>query len=308
MGTTRWDPTDWDDYVTSHASMSTSAIFSRRTICSNLDPKDVAVRESCDSEMNPNSTPIIVAVDNTGSMGMLAETLIRQGLGVLIEEILDRKPVTDPHVMFMAVGDAWCDQAPLQVTQFETDIRIASQLADFWVEGGGGGNDFESYNLPWYFAAKRTKCDAILKRNKKGYLFTVGDEPPPPALLAKHVQKFLGGGLQRDISTKELHKIASQTWEIFHIMVEEGNYYSSHPDKTRKLWQQILGQRAMPLSDHRKLAEVIVSTLQVMEGADAAKVAGSWSGGTELVVRKSLNGLVHASTNPTVAKKGLIRL
>lgn len=305
MGTTRWNPYDWDDYVTSHASMSTAAIFAKRSMSPDMDPANVSLRESCDSEANPNSTPIIVAVDNTGSMGILAENLIRVGLGVLIEEILNRKPVTDPHVMFMAVGDAWCDQAPLQVTQFETDIRIADQLSDFWVEGGGGGNDFESYNLPWYFAATRTKCDAILKRNKKGYLFTVGDEPPPPKLLAMHVKKFMGGGLQRDLPTRAVLAMASQSWEIFHIMVEQGNYFTSHPDKTRKSWQELLGQRALPLSDYSKLAEVIVSTLEVMEGADAAKVASSWSGGTELVVRNCLSGLVPAAKN---AVKGLIRL
>lgn len=306
MGTTRWDPSDWDDYVTSHAGMSASAIFNRRAICPDLDPANIAFRESCDSEANPRSTPIIVAVDNTGSMGILAENLIRKGLGVLVEEILDRQPVTDPHIMFMAVGDADCDRAPLQVTQFESDIRIASQLTDFWIEGGGGGNDFESYTLPWYFAATRTKCDAILKRNKKGFLFTVGDEPPPATLMPEHVKKFLGGGLQRALTTRQLHTMAAKNWEIFHIMVEEGAYFSSHPDKTRQMWQEILGQRAMPLSDHSKLAEVIVSTLQVMEGADASKVAGSWSGGTELVVRKSLNGLLPGTSAKATAK-GLFR-
>jgi hypothetical protein len=238
-------------------------------------------------------------------MGMLAEVLIREGLGTLIEEILERKPVPDPHVMFMAVGDAWCDQAPLQVTQFETDIRIADQLTDFYIEGGGGGNNYESYNLPWYFAATRTKCDAILKRGKKGYLFTVGDEPPPPTLEAKHVQNIFSGGIQKNVSTLDLFAMASKTWEIFHIMIEEGSYYRSRPDKTKQAWQGLLGQQAIPLSDHTKLSEVIVSTLEVMEGADVVKVADSWSGGTSLVVRNSLNSLSKVARSMA---KGLVTL
>jgi hypothetical protein len=305
MGTSRWSPEDWDVYVDRSAGKSAKELFGSSVLSKDLDPSDISIRESCDSELNQYSTPIIVAVDETGSMGILAENLIRRGLGTLIEEIYARKPVTDPHVMCMAVGDAWYDSAPLQVTQFETDIRLASQLSKFWIEGGGGGNSCESYNLPWYFAATRTKCDAFLKRHKRGYLFTVGDEPPPPVLLAKHAKKFLGDDLQQDISTRDLYTMASKQWEIFHIMIAEGTYYRSRPAETKRAWQEILGQRAIPLSDHQKLAELIVSTIEVNEGADAARVASSWSGETALVVRKSLKGLENKAISPG---RGVVRL
>jgi hypothetical protein len=305
MGMARWNPADWDTYVSSTSTKTAHDIFARK-INRRLDPKHIKFRESCDSDLNPLSTPIIVAVDDTGSMGMLAENLIRRGLGILIEEILDRKPVTDPHVMCMAFGDAWCDSAPLQVTQFEADIRLADQLADFYIEGGGGGNDYESYNLPWFFAATRTKCDAITKRNKKGYLFTVGDEPPPPTLLAKHANEFLGASLQKDIPTRELLEMVTKNWEVFHIMIEEGGGYRGSPNKTKQAWRRILGQRAIGLSKHENLAELIVSTIEVTEGADVAKVASSWSGGTSLVIRKSLNAL--ATNNVVASGRGVTRL
>lgn len=290
MGTSRWSPDDWDDYVSTTSTKSAAEIFSHK-MHEDLDPIKITFRESCDSDVNPNSTPIIVAVDQTGSMGYLAETLIRHGLGVLLEEIYNRKPVPDPHVMCMAVGDAWTDVAPLQVTQFEADISLADQLSHFYIEGNGGGNSYESYNLPWYFAATRTKCDAITKRNQKGFLFTVGDEPPPPKLLAQHVKKFLGGGLQHDLTTEQLLAMASKTWNIFHIMIAEGNYFRSRSEDTKRAWRHLLGQNAILLSDHTQLAELIVSTLQVYEGADVATVAKSWSGKTGLIVREALTQL-----------------
>ena len=153
MGTARWDPADWKAYAGATKGRSTSAIFGRRALHDALDPRRIPLRESRDSAKNPRSTAIICALDVTGSMGMIADALARQGLGTLVEEILRRKPVSDPHVMCMGVGDATCDQAPLQVTQFEADIRIAEQLQELWLEKGGGGNCFESYDLPWYFAA-----------------------------------------------------------------------------------------------------------------------------------------------------------
>lgn len=305
MGTSRWSPEDWDVYADTVKDKASSDLFSCKKLHDDLNPRNIVVRESCDSALNPLSTPIIVAVDETGSMGMLAETLIRHGLGVLIEEIYARKPVTDPHVMCMAFGDAWTDLAPLQVTQFECDIRLAEQLSKFYIEGNGGGNNFESYNLPWYFAATRTKCDAFLKRNKKGYLFTVGDEPPAPKLLAEHVKRIFGGGLQRDISTRDLLTMASKTWNIFHIIIEEGAFYRCSPDKTKGAWRNLLGEGAITLNDHTKLAELIVSILEVQEGNDLAAVADSWQGSTSLTILHSLSG---QNTSKPSGIRGLLRL
>lgn len=290
MGYARWDPTDWSRYVKRTKTKSSKELFSN-TLRKELDPSRFEFRESCDSKENPESTPIIVAVDQTGSMGFLAELLIRKGLGVLVEEIYDRKPVKDPHLMLMALGDAWCDRAPLQATQFEADIRLATQLSKFYIEGNGGGNQYESYNLPWYFAATRTKCDAFDKRNKKGYLFTVGDEPPPPKLLASHVKRFLGGGLQHDLSSRDVLKMASDNWNVYHIMIAEGYYFRNHPDKTKAAWRKLLGQNALELSDHKDLAELIVSTIEMEEGAAYEDVVESWSGSTQIVIRDSLKSL-----------------
>lgn len=203
MGTARWNPTDWSAYAASTAGKSTDAVFAARGIDQDLNPFGVALRESRDSDLNPASTAIIVGLDVTGSMGMIADALAREGLGIMVEEILARKPVSDPHILCMGIGDVLCDQAPLQVTQFEADIRIARQLEKLWLEKGGGGNSCESYTLPWYFAAMHTAIDCFEKRGKKGYLFTVGDEEPPLDLPGTAITRFLGDPPQRDFSSRD---------------------------------------------------------------------------------------------------------
>src|SRR5687767_31569 len=139
MGSGSFDPGAYRAYTKTTSGKSTDEIYSSRSIHANLNPKGVKVRESRDSADNPQSTPIIVAIDVTGSMGIIADVLAREGLGTLFKEILDRKPITDPHLMFMAVGDANCDSAPLQVSQFEADNRIVEQLTQIFLEHGGGG-------------------------------------------------------------------------------------------------------------------------------------------------------------------------
>lgn len=303
MGSGRWDPTDWKSYSSATTGKSRTAVFARDQINPAFDPKQIAFRESRDSDNNPLSNAIIVAFDETGSMGEIPDAFVRKGLGVMVEEILQRKPVTDPHVMIMGVGDAWSDNAPLQVTQFEADIRIAEQLRDIYLEGCGGGNGFESYNLPWYFAARKTQIDCFEKRNKKGYLFTVGDEPPPPNLLADHVQKIFGDHLERDLDSREVLTMASRMYEVFHIVVEQGSFFRSTPRPVRSGWDELLGPRVLYLNDFHRLAEVIVSAIEFTEGKDRDAVAKSWSGDTAAVVSHALKSLVPLKP----AKKGLLR-
>lgn len=305
MGSGRWSPKDWDSYSTTNvkSKATVDAIYTSRAMVNELDPKGV-IRESCDSIDNPNSTPIIVGLDVTGSMGMVLDVMARDGLSMLATEIYNRKPVSDPHIMMMGVGDVTCDSSPLQVTQFEADIRIAEQLTKIYLERGGGGNNSESYTLPWYFAAMNTKIDSFTKRGKKGYIFTMGDECPPKYLSAKEIEKILGDKPQFDkISSEELLTMVSREWEVYHLMVAEGSYYRGHSDKVVNEWTNLLGQRAIKLTDHKKMAETIVSILQISAGEDKDKVISSWDGTTSLVVKeaiKDLNGIY--STNSDVIK------
>lgn len=283
MGGGTFDASAYRSFTASTVGKSTDEVYKARSIVKELDPLGVAVRESRDSIDNPNSTPVIVALDVTGSMGMLADVIAREGLGTLFTSILDRKPITDPHVMFMAVGDAYCDRAPLQVSQFEADKRIIEQLTQIWLEKGGGGNSFESYNFPWYFAAFHTVHDSLEKRGKRGYLFTVGDEEAPQALTRDQIKRFCGDDLQAELTTREMLEMAQRMYNVYHIVIEEGSHARAHLDRVMSSWNDLLGQHVIRLADHKRLAETIVSAIEVAEGVDAADSAKGWGSGSKVV-------------------------
>lgn len=300
MGSGRWDPVAWTGYSTSkdYASKSVDKIYTARGMDPSLSPHGIKGRESCDSADNPNSTALIVALDVTGSMGMIADVMAKKGLNTLATEVYDRKPISDPHIMFMGIGDAEAgDEAPLQITQFEADIRIAEQLEKLWLEHGGGGNRFESYMLAWYFAAHHTTIDCFEKRGKKGYLFTIGDEEPTPRLRAEDIERVLGYKPQTDIDRDALLTLVSRKWDVFHIMVAEGSHARHSPDAVKTEWTNLLGQRAIWLTDHTKLAEVMVSVMQIHEGVDRAKVVDSWDGTTALAVKSATDGLTKRAVS-----------
>jgi hypothetical protein len=306
MGSGRWSASDWTSYSASHitSKATVDAIYTSRSLDKDLDPNGVTLRESCDSDDNPNSTAIIVGLDVTGSMDKVLDSMARDGLKTLATEIYNRKPISDPHIMFMGIGDVNCDNAPLQITQFEADIRIAEQLTKIYLERGGGGNDHESYILPWYFASMNTKIDCFEKRGKKGFLFTIGDECPPPYLTANQIQEVFGERPQFEkITSEELLTMVSRQYEVFHLMVEEGSFFRRSGDKVVKEWVELLGQRAIRLSDHTKMGEVIISTIQVLAGESVDKVASSWDGSTSLVVKEALKGLSNiADTTEDLVK------
>lgn len=276
MGSGTFNPSAYRAYAASTRGKSVDEIYSSRSIHKNLNPKGVKLRESRDSEDNPQSTPIIVAIDVTGSMGMIADTLARHGLGTLFTEILEGKLVTNPHVMFMAVGDANFDSAPLQVSQFEADNRIVEQLTQIWIEHGGGGNKCESYNLPWYFAAEHTEHDSLIKRGKRGYLFTVGDEEAPPSITKDQIEQFIGDTPESDLLSRDLLSDAQRKYEVFHVVIEEGDYASHNIDGVMKSWTGLLGQHVLRLRDHEKLSETVVSAIGVSQGNAADKVAAKF--------------------------------
>ena len=289
MGGGAWKDSTWSSYKRdsgiSHATKASDIYTTRRTKSEYL-PYNV-MRESCDSDEHPNSTPIILGLDVTGSMSRLLH-IMADKLGVTMGEIYKRNVVTDPQICFAAIDDfITSDNECLQVTQFESDIRIAEQMKELKFIERGGGNNWESYILAWYFAARHTKCDAI-KRGRKGIIITMGDDGVQPLLTKSEVKNVFGDTIEADIKTSELISEVNRNWEVFHLNIAEGNSYTPRLDKE---WSEILGTHAITVEDVNKIPEVIVSILQALNGESIDKIAESWDGSTAVVIKDALKNL-----------------
>lgn len=103
MGCGTWTTKDWNSYTTTRGFSSTSSaseLYKNSAMKDEFNPKNIDVRESCDSDEHPNSSPIILGLDVTGSMSSVLETVSLK-LNTLITEIFKREPVTDPQILFM---------------------------------------------------------------------------------------------------------------------------------------------------------------------------------------------------------------
>ena len=175
MGYGSYSAADWQKLKNSRKlsnGQSVGEVFKRTECNPKMDTKFIGTRECFDSEEHPNTTPIVVGLDVTASMGYLAVELATGALNELITKLYSIGAVEDPALMCAAYGD-FQDKSPLQVTQFESDIRIAEQLLELYFENGGSGEVVPT--CLWAFLARHTNIDAIRKRKQKGFLFTIGD-------------------------------------------------------------------------------------------------------------------------------------
>lgn len=236
-----------------YTTKSAGEIFKQRSINNAMNPHGVTLRESRDSKEHPVSIPIIIALDETGSMGTIPHFLVKEGLPALMDKII-KAGVADPQVLFLGIGDHECDQSPLQVGQFESsDALLDKWLTDLYLEGAGGGNGGESYLLAWFFASRYTETDHLQKRGKKGILFTIGDEPTLKDLPA-HVQKHLmGSGQYSDMTATQLLDAAREKYEVFHLHVLQGQAGPRSKDG----WIQLMGDNVLFIQRREDIGQII---------------------------------------------------
>ena len=198
---------------------SSQEMYTQRHIHQDLKPYNI-VRECVDSAEHPETIPVILALDVTGSMGKAAVEVAKQ-LNVIMTDLYAR--VKDIEFCVMGIGDLSYDQHPIQMSQFESDIRIAEHMDKVYFEYGGGGNSFESYTAAWYMGSRHTKLDCW-NRGKKGIIITMGDEQLNPYLPARKLSVDTGDTLQGDIETSDLYPEVTEKFDVYHIDVNHRGY------------------------------------------------------------------------------------
>jgi hypothetical protein len=239
-----------------YSTKSVNEIFGqnvKRHIHEQMNPNGVVFRESLDSENHPNTIPIQLYLDVTGSMGHIPHEMIKDGLPKLMGNLI-QNGVEDAALVFGAIGDHEADRFPLQIGQFESgDAELDMWLTRTYLEGGGGGNKGESYLLAWYFAANHIKTDAFEKRGKKGFVFTIGDEPCLANLPQSAVKGIMGHTSvgQSNYTMEELLDAAQRKNHVYHIHLNHGGR------KCDTKWNQLLGDNLIEITDHTTVSKVI---------------------------------------------------
>ena len=188
-------------------------------------------RECRDNVDNPTSTPVSVFLDVTGSMGNMSYDILND-FPHFVSILQETGAVSNPAVLFGAVGDHKCDQVPIQIGEFEASDELLEQnLTNIFLEGNGGGNGGESYWLPLAFAAKQVETDHYEKRGKKGHLIIIADEPCH-SFDSVACKKYLGIDME-NMSMNDLATLVQEKWYVY-ILRPTGSAYSGDSKITQQ--------------------------------------------------------------------------
>jgi len=269
MGYGSYSASDWQKLKSSRKlsnGQRVEEVFTRKECNPKMNPKFIGCRECFDSEEHPNTTPIVVGLDVTGSMGYLAVELATGALNELITKLYSTGAVADPALMCAAYGD-FQDASPLQVTQFESDIRIAEQLLDIYFENHGSGQVVPT--CLWEFLSRHTNIDAVKKRQQKGFLFTIGDMAEIRSdLVGETIARVIGDDIGTTVTKEDLLNEVKQSFHVFHIMIGGDSQEN----------EKLLPGHCIVLArqDISCLPEIIISAIQLQKGAALEEVLGRW--------------------------------
>ena len=139
----------------------------------------------------------------------------------------------------------------------------------------------ESYLLAHIIAGYHTETDSWFKRHKKGYLFTIGDEPNLRDISGRALENFLGyQHPANSINAEEALKKAQEQYNVYHIHVTNGSYGT----RIAPIWKDLLGQNVLTC-DSRNVHSVIAEAIKQHED-----LAGEFSTEVQPAVSSEKNG------------------
>ena len=192
-----------------------------------------------------SANPLIIAVDVTGSMASWPA------------EIFDRLPLLyntlsqyreDLEICFVAIGDAACDQWPLQVTTFASGFDLEQLLSSLYGEGGGGDAP-ESYGL---FAQWVNAHVQIPNAQDMPFLIVFGDVTMHPEVPEGQVSHYLGDQLQGDVDALAAWQHVCRTWNTWFLRRPTGK----KGDKVDTQWGKAIGaQKVFHIQDEQRAVD-----------------------------------------------------
>ncbi len=201
--------------------------------------------------------PLIVIFDVTGSMGEWPAV----GFGKL--PYLDKECPSylgeDMQISFFAVGDDHKgDKYYLQVRPFASGLALTNHLKELKIEGGGGGDANESYEMAALYCNQNVRTPNAIA--EKPIIIIVGDEGLHSEVLGDHAKDVhIDVGHRSKIPTDEIMRELVDKFAVYIIRKAYGN---SEEARIQAQWEGYLGaDHVKNLDDPERVVDTIFGCL-----------------------------------------------
>lgn len=205
--------------------------------------------------------PLVVAVDVTGSMRTLP-ALIFEKLCILYNEALFFIPEelkNSFEISFAAIGDAYTDQVPIQITDFAKGFELDKNIKTLYPEGGGGGQARETYELIAYYYLKRCEMPNTLQ-TVRPMLIIIGDEGYYSKVNRSHIINYIGDPPKTDLISDEVFEELRKKFDVYILRIEYSS--PSEEKEINRLWIEALGkERVIMMKDPRRVVDTILGLI-----------------------------------------------
>jgi hypothetical protein len=147
--------------------------------------------------------PIVVMLDVTGSNTNLAKVCYDKA--PMMHGQIEQQgylPANEFEISFSACGDAYCDSAPLQIGDFAYGIELDNWIKKIYLEGGGGGQLHETYELAAYYYNNKCNIDKAIVP----FFFFIADEAPYADIFRRNIKKVFDEDTNVDILSSKVFK------------------------------------------------------------------------------------------------------
>ncbi|MBU0666389.1 MAG: hypothetical protein ABIC91_01050 [Nanoarchaeota archaeon] len=220
------------------------------------------IKDVVEPTLKTNSkSPLVIACDVTGSMGSWPATIFSK----LPYLDLEGKEYLGPsmEISFAAVGDAYCDDYPLQVRPFAGGKDLENRLKELIIEGGGGGTAQESYELAAMYYANNV--DMPRAKNKPIFIY-IGDEGFYDFVNSDQVKKHSYVTMSSRTSGKKAFENLKKKYSVYLIRkpyeTGRGNGLSVMDQRIYDQWAEVLGaDHITMLPEASRVVDVIFGIL-----------------------------------------------
>ena len=180
-----------------------------------------------------STAPLVVACDVTGSMGEWSAVIFSKlpYLDLEGKEYLG----DDMEISFAAVGDAYSDNYPLQVRKFSSGTDLEKRLKELVIEGNGGGQTQESYDLAALYYSRNVQMPKAIKPI---FVF-IGDEGLYDFVSPDQARDVVGVSLEGRVSS---HDVVEELKRKYAVYLVRKPYQNTGSDALSAIDQRIQAQ------------------------------------------------------------------